>query len=101
MLAGLMKAPTKLAPNRNPAGAPARAAEVITAMAEEGYITPGDGESRPRPSGPGRARRARVPPITPPITSWTNSTTRSAPSTRTSSSRRRSAPRCRPTRNRR
>jgi penicillin-binding protein 1A len=41
VLAGLMKAPTKLAPNRNPAGAQARAAEVINAMAEEGYITPG------------------------------------------------------------
>ena len=39
MLAGLMKAPTKLAPNRNPAGASARAAEVIAAMREEGFIT--------------------------------------------------------------
>ncbi len=41
VLAGLMKAPTKLAPNRNPAGASARAAEVIAAMAEEGFITEG------------------------------------------------------------
>ncbi|MGH6798429.1 MAG: transglycosylase domain-containing protein, partial [Roseiarcus sp.] len=39
MLAGLMKAPTKLAPNRNPEGAKARAAEVIAAMREEGFIT--------------------------------------------------------------
>ena len=38
-LAGLMKAPTKLAPNRNPAGARARAGDVINAMVEEGFIT--------------------------------------------------------------
>jgi penicillin-binding protein 1A len=41
MLAGLMKAPTKLAPNRNPAAAVERAAQVIAAMREEGYITDG------------------------------------------------------------
>ena len=39
VLAGLMKAPTKLAPNRNPEGASERAAQVITAMAHEGHIT--------------------------------------------------------------
>jgi penicillin-binding protein 1A len=39
LLAGLMKAPTKLAPNRNPTGASERAAQVITAMAREGHIT--------------------------------------------------------------
>jgi penicillin-binding protein 1A len=39
MLAGLMKAPTKLAPNHNPAGARERAAEVIAAMTQEGFIT--------------------------------------------------------------
>ncbi len=39
LLAGLMKAPTKLAPNRNPTGATERAAQVITAMAQEGHIT--------------------------------------------------------------
>ena len=39
LLAGLMKAPTKLAPNRNPTGAVERAAQVITAMAQEGHIT--------------------------------------------------------------
>jgi len=38
MLAGLMKAPTKLAPNRNPAAAADRASQVITAMAQEGMI---------------------------------------------------------------
>ncbi|MBE7218601.1 MAG: PBP1A family penicillin-binding protein, partial [Caulobacteraceae bacterium] len=40
VLAGLMKAPTKLAPNHNPAAATARAAQVIAAMAEERFITP-------------------------------------------------------------
>ena len=39
MLAGLMKAPTKLAPNRNPTAASERAAQVVTAMAQQGYIT--------------------------------------------------------------
>eukprot|EP01037_Dinobryon_pediforme_P008244 gene8244-8328_t len=39
VLAGLMKAPTKLAPNRNPSGATERAAQVIIAMSQEGYIT--------------------------------------------------------------
>lgn len=39
MLAGLMKAPVKLAPNRNPTGATERAAQVINAMAREGFIT--------------------------------------------------------------
>lgn len=39
MLAGLMKAPTRLAPNRNPEAAAERAAQVIIAMAQEGYIT--------------------------------------------------------------
>ncbi|MFV0281390.1 MAG: PBP1A family penicillin-binding protein [Rhodoblastus sp.] len=39
ILAGLMKAPTKLAPNRNPEGATERATQVIAAMAQEGHIT--------------------------------------------------------------
>ena len=39
VLAGLMKAPSKLAPDRNPEGATERAAQVITAMAQEGHIT--------------------------------------------------------------
>lgn len=38
VLAGLMKAPTKLAPNRNPAGARERAAQVIEAMEQQGLI---------------------------------------------------------------
>jgi penicillin-binding protein 1A len=39
LLAGLMKSPTKLAPNRNLKGANERAAGVIAAMAQQGYIT--------------------------------------------------------------
>ena len=39
LLAGLMKSPSRLAPNRNLAGANERAAQVITAMAEQGHIT--------------------------------------------------------------
>jgi penicillin-binding protein 1A len=39
ILAGLMKAPSKFAPNRNPAAATERAAQVIAAMEQEGYIT--------------------------------------------------------------
>jgi penicillin-binding protein 1A len=39
MLAGLMKAPTKLAPNRNPTGARDRAAQVVAAMVEEGFVS--------------------------------------------------------------
>ena len=39
MLAGLMKAPTKLAPNRNHPAAVERAAQVVSAMRDEHYIT--------------------------------------------------------------
>lgn len=39
VLAGLMKAPSKLAPDRNPEGATERAAQVIGAMAQEGFIS--------------------------------------------------------------
>ncbi|MGO4872515.1 MAG: transglycosylase domain-containing protein [Roseiarcus sp.] len=39
VLAGLMKSPTRLAPNRNLTAANERAAQVITAMAEQGDIT--------------------------------------------------------------
>ena len=38
VLAGLMKSPSRLAPNRNPEGAAARAADVIRAMQDAGYI---------------------------------------------------------------
>ena len=40
VLAGLMKAPSKLAPDRNPQGAQERAEQVLNAMREEGFITP-------------------------------------------------------------
>lgn len=39
MLAGLVKSPSRLAPNRNPEGAEQRAAVVIAAMADMGAIT--------------------------------------------------------------
>jgi penicillin-binding protein 1A len=39
MLAGLVKSPSRLAPNRNPEGAEARAKTVLAAMAEAGFIT--------------------------------------------------------------
>jgi penicillin-binding protein 1A len=39
VLAGLMKAPARLAPNRNPDGATGRAQQVLAAMVQEGFIT--------------------------------------------------------------
>ena len=39
MLAGLVKSPSRLAPNRNPEGAERRAQTVLTAMAEAKFIT--------------------------------------------------------------
>jgi penicillin-binding protein 1A len=39
MLAGLMKAPTKLAPNHNPDAATERASQVVMAMAQEGFVS--------------------------------------------------------------
>src|SRR6202045_245710 len=39
MLAGLVKSPSRLAPNRNPEGAEARAKPVLTAMGEAKFIT--------------------------------------------------------------
>jgi penicillin-binding protein 1A len=44
LLAGLMKSPTRLAPNRNPTGANERAAQVIAAMAEQRLITEAQAE---------------------------------------------------------
>ena len=41
MLAGLVQSPSRLAPNRNPEGAQARAERVIAAMKGLGFITPG------------------------------------------------------------
>ena len=54
MLAGLMKAPSKLAPDRNPEGASERAAQVIVAMQQEGLIT--DAMAKTALSYPAQAR---------------------------------------------
>ncbi|TCR75696.1 transglycosylase domain-containing protein [Rhizobium sp. BK376] len=42
MLAGLVKAPSRLSPNRDPAAAQARAQVVLQAMRDQGYITDAD-----------------------------------------------------------
>jgi penicillin-binding protein 1A len=55
VLAGLMKAPSKLAPDRNPEGANERAAQVIAAMAQEGHIT--ESIAKVALSRPAKARR--------------------------------------------
>ncbi len=57
VLAGLMKAPTRLAPNRNPAGASARAAQVIAAMQDERLVAAE--AARAALASPARAVRAR------------------------------------------
>jgi penicillin-binding protein 1A len=41
-LAGLVQAPSRLAPNRNPQGAADRAAQVLAAMSREGYVSAAD-----------------------------------------------------------
>ena len=68
VLAGLMKAPSKLAPDRNPEGATERAAQVVTAMAQEGFIS--DKAAKGALAAPaqhanrkGRAARSITPPI--------------------------------------
>jgi penicillin-binding protein 1A len=45
MLAGLVKSPSRLAPNRNPEGAEARAKTVLAAMAESKFITEAQAQS--------------------------------------------------------
>ena len=56
MLAGLMKAPSKLAPNRNIAAAVDRAAQVVSAMRDERYIT--DGQAKLALAAPAHVIRA-------------------------------------------
>ncbi len=69
VLAGLMKAPTKLAPNRNPAGAHGARGRGHRRDGRGGLHHPRHGEGRARPSGRRPcAAKARAPPITPPIT---------------------------------
>ena len=84
VLAGLMKSPTKLAPNRNLKGANERAAQVITAMAEQGHITEAMAKLALANPAKSSTTRAQARSTMPPTTSWTRSTTRSARSTRTS-----------------
>ena len=57
ILAGLMKAPTKLAPNRNPNGAADRAMQVVLAMVREGFIT--DSMGQLALANPGQAAQPR------------------------------------------
>ncbi|WP_374545921.1 PBP1A family penicillin-binding protein [Rhodoblastus sp.] len=57
MLAGLMKAPTKLAPNHNESAAIERANQVVTAMAREGFIT--ESEAKGALARPAHAVRGR------------------------------------------
>jgi penicillin-binding protein 1A len=45
MLAGLVKSPSRLAPNRNPDGAEKRAQTVLAAMADAGFITPAQAQA--------------------------------------------------------
>lgn len=65
VLAGLVQAPSRLAPNRNPEAAQARAELVIAAMNEIGFITPGMSKTAlgapaeaVRPKGAGSANYA-------------------------------------------
>ncbi|WP_439572899.1 transglycosylase domain-containing protein [Phreatobacter sp.] len=56
VIAGLVKAPSRLAPTRNPEAAQARAQLVLTAMAEQGLIT--DQQLRVANADPARTNRA-------------------------------------------
>lgn len=58
ILAGLLKAPSRLAPNKNPEGAAARARLVLNAMAEEGYIS--EAEATAAAIDPNKRIRTRV-----------------------------------------
>ena len=100
ILAGLMKAPTKLAPNRNPPGrGRARAGDQCNGRGRLHHG--GDGKNRPRQSGASRARRRGFGQLRGRLCDGRTRRCRSAPSTRISSWRRRSAPPCSSMRNRR
>lgn len=60
LLAGLMKAPSRLAPSANLAGAQQRAALVVGAMKEAGFITPAEAAR----AAPARLRLKRAPEAT-------------------------------------
>jgi len=55
VLGGLVQAPSRLAPNRNPDGAAERAALVITAMVRDGAIK--DGDAKLAMASPAKSRR--------------------------------------------
>jgi len=55
VIAGLVKAPSRLAPTRNPEAAQARAQLVLAAMADQGYIT--EQQARAARSNPAQASR--------------------------------------------
>ena len=55
ILAGLMKSPSRLAPNRNPDGAAERAAVVLKEMVDQGYVT--DQQAKAALASPAEARR--------------------------------------------
>jgi penicillin-binding protein 1A len=57
VLAGLMKAPTKLAPNHNQAAATERGAQVVLAMAQSGFIT--EAQAQAALAHPARAVKGR------------------------------------------
>ena len=97
MLAGLVKSPSRLAPNRNPEGAEKRAQTVLTAMADAKFITDAAGASRDRPSLlQCEGGWAPAPSIMWPTGSAKCSTIWSARSTRTSWWKPRSIRNCRP-----
>ena len=58
VLAGLMEAPTKLAPNRNAAAATERAAQVVAAMTQEGFVT--DAAAKAALASPAKAVKERA-----------------------------------------
>ena len=87
MLAGLVKAPSRLAPNRNPDAAQARAELVLAAMVDAGLHHAR--QTKARPTAPGQAavrQRRRLGQLCRRLGRWTCSTISSATSTRTSSS---------------
>ncbi len=63
MLAGLLKAPSALAPTDNLAGARQRAAVVLGRMQAEGFITPAQAQAA-------RAKPAKLAPETEPVGAW-------------------------------
>ena len=96
MLAGLMKAPTRLAPNHNESAAIERANQVVTAMAQEGFITEAVAkEALAHPAHAVRGRERRLAQLRRRLRHGRARRHHWAPLTRISSSPRRSTRRCR------